>query len=37
MMKSPLPPGIFCSQFITNVDEAFNSKYKKLGATAVKK
>jgi hypothetical protein len=36
-MDYSLPRGIFCSQFIENVDKAFKSKYPKLGASAVKK
>jgi len=36
-MDYSLPQGIFCFQFVDNVTAAFDSKYKKLGARAVRK
>jgi len=36
-MDFSLPQGIFCSQFVQKMRDAFKSKYPKLGATAVKK
>jgi hypothetical protein len=36
-MDYSLPQGIFCFQFVQRVDGAFKTKYKLLGATAVKK
>jgi hypothetical protein len=36
-MDYTLPRGMFCTEFIKNVDKAFKSKYPRLGASAVKK
>ena len=36
MLKSQVPQGIFCIQFVPTVDSAFTSKYPDLGAHATK-
>ena len=35
-MDYKLPQGIFCEKFVPAVDATFKSKYKKLGAKAIK-